>query len=320
MVERSVPEEPTPASLATAPGLAWLDRVLQRSVPPGVSLLHVYRELSPEDARRLALTLIDQQAQWKAKSLLPQGGCGHNIDDIIPIVLAQLAAFCGPLPRPILEEARAAGIKYPFGIFRGSESLVNDHAFPDEVGYLHEGVELVRCPTIDPPPVSARAGSGGFVYLDASAHPLVLLLDVHLTSPDMSFLKLNGTRLRVCGWADPVDKPCFTKVGLAGEVNLCEGPAAPAPNPRYQPNRATSVPGRKLISPFEGLREAGYLGTRIRIGGAPEWEQDPEVPLSPADGKPMTFIGQFPDPVDGSTAYVFLDYQHFIACVVHQMS
>ena len=46
-------------------------------------------------------------------------------------------------------------------------------------------------------------------------------------------------------------------------------------------------------------------------------KQDPEVPASPIDGRPMTFLAQFPDPTYG-TLYAFLDRVHLIATVVKQ--
>ena len=126
-----------------------------------------------------------------------------------------------------------------------------------------------------------------------------------------------GTRLRICDAAAHGEPPLFTRVDLDGGVSLLDADQALPQPEEHSPLLEPHAPGRPLLSRFEGMRQAGYMGASTRIGGIPAWEQDAEVPVSPLSGKPMTFIAQFPHPTDG-TASLFLDYDNLIATVVTQ--
>jgi hypothetical protein len=323
MIERNTADEgPPPGSLADPAGLAWLDRVARHPCPTAKELLIAYRDLPADAATALGWTLLDQHTAWRAASLIPTSGCVQKIDGVVPDILARLAGFHGPFDAGFLDRLKDVDINYPWGIFRRKASdAEGDTADTGDDGsqedYLREGVALIRTveALTDAPP--ARAAHGELLRLEGTADTLLVLLDIDLARPEMAFLELKGSRLRVCDWAEHIGELCYTRVDLDGGVKLWGEIKPPDVPPSYRGPTEPYIPDRPLLSPREGTRESGGLGAGSRLGGIPAWEQDPEVPNSPVDDRPMTFLGQFPHP-DGGTAYAFLDYRHLIATVVTQ--
>jgi hypothetical protein len=181
------------------------------------------------------------------------------------------------------------------------------------------GVALVPASDAGERAPAARAGHGEWLRDSKFAVPLTVVLDIDLTRPEMAFLGLEGTRLRVCDWVDHDDfNRCFTRVGLDGAVALLEQPKNTVVMGEPDCTHAPLVPGPAFYSDIDGEDGGpGFTSYDAHIGGGPRFEQDPEIPKSPDSGEPMTFIAQFPHP-DGCTAYVFLDPINLIATVVTQ--
>lgn len=292
---------------------AWLDRAARQPMLPNERLLVALRDLPEDGNRSLANVLLEQHAAWQKASLIPRSGCVQSLDYVIPTALAQIACVNQPLDEGALRRARSLRITYPPGIFRADSPSWSGGE--GDVSFLREGITLKEPKDASARP-AVRAAHGEQLRLPGIAEPVLVLLDIDLTHPDMAFLGLKGSRLRICDAADHSPSPCFTRVTTDGSVELLGDWRPPAPRDWYDVGKEF-VADRPLLSPFEGMRSAGYLGTKTRIGGAPNWEQYPEVPESPVSGKPMTFIAQFPHPL-GGTAYVFLDYTNLIATVVTQ--
>lgn len=309
-------QEAPPKELIEPAGFAWLDRVAEQAALPDEQLLLAYRDIDSRAADGLVDALLEQHAAWRAASLLPKNGCVQKIDDFAPTILARFASFHRAFDRKVLKRLSKLDITYPFGVRRReNQSPDPESSKPgEEVRFLPEGFTLVDADA-GVTSFTARARTGELLLVAPHQNPLVVVLDINLASDDFEFLGITGTRLRICDWASHMRELCFTKAGLNGEVELL-GNASPPP-PYEHIDMRPLVPGRKLISPFEGMRDAGYTGSNERIGGAPNWEQYPEVPQSPVDQKLMTFIAQFPHPV-GGTAYVFFDYANRVATVVKQ--
>ena len=306
----------TPASMTTPEDYAWLDRAAQLPPLPDHVLLKSFRDLSRNTSESLASMLVSQQTLWQSTSVILLPGCGHSLSYFIPNRLARFASFHAPLESATLDRARKLNITYPPGILRTHvESEVGDLTSAD---YLENGLTLVdRNPQATGSSHAAVAGHGDLLHVGNGVNPLLVLLDVDLKSPEMAFLRLKGIRLRVCDWASQMDEVCYTKVDTAGKVELLADCDPPPVDEIFRGPYPGLVPERPLISPFEGMRDSGYLGESNRVGGAPNWEQYPEVPPSPIDSSPMTFLAQFPHPT-GGTAYIFLDYRHLVAAVVTQ--
>ncbi len=303
-----------PQNLAEPADFAWLDRISSRPRLPAERLLKAYRDLPPVAAAALVRVLLDQYAQWRLASLVPSEGCGQTIN-FIPYVLAELACFHTPFDAGTLEHIAAMKITYPEGIFRQDDSIPQGK---NKLHFLNHGIALIQAAKrMSASPPAVRAGHAELLHLEASVNPLMILLDADLTRDEMAFLKLNGTRIRICDWPSYSDTLCFTKIDLDGGAKLLGDHQPPDIDKYYKGPLSPFVDDRPLVSPFEGTRAAGGIGAEYHIGGVPNWEQEPDIPLSPVDAQPMTFIAQFPHPNDG-TAYVFLDYRNLIATVLTQ--
>ena len=302
-----------PTTMSTPSDFAWLDRAANLSLPADEQLLEAYRDLPQQAARKIITIALDQEASWRAAFVI-----ASRCDSVVPHLLARLAMFHAPLARSVLARVSALEIGYYLGIFRDSDSREGKLLSSEFCEYLREGVTLVRSEDhLHNPAPASRAGHGQLLRLKPKANPLIVLFDVDLTRPEISFLGLRGTRLCICDWVAPCGQPCFTRVGLDGSVALVGSEKPPAPVHPVRLPAVPFVPGRALISPFEGMQRAAYLGERNRIGGAPCWEQYPQVPESPVSKKEMTFIAQFEHPT-GGMAYLFLDYKNLIAAAIKQ--
>lgn len=126
--------------------------------------------------------------------------------------------------------------------------------------------------------------------------PLIDLLDFDLTDPRTAFLGFEGgTRLRIatCPRCLPWSAPILTEVDPAGgsvwspanqpPAFVGEG-GAPWPEERL-------VLGERHRTPLAARPFVGE-GPASQVGGYPSWLQEPEYPLCPECGEPMTFIGQ----------------------------
>lgn len=128
------------------------------------------------------------------------------------------------------------------------------------------------------------------------AGPLVDLLDFDLTDPRTAFLGFaGGSRLRIatCPRCLPWSAPILTEVDPEGgsawsPVNqppaFVGETAAPWPEERL-------VLGERHRTPLAARPFVGE-GPASQVGGYPSWLQEPEYPLCPECGEPMTFIGQ----------------------------
>jgi len=238
--------------------------------------------------------------------------------------LAELAAFHQPLAKHRRERAEALDADYPDAVeLEPGEDLSCKGAWVElgkeqSTSYLPSGYVLEELPDGSPIPSPVAAGLLAIQQMGIRG-PLLVVLDIDLTHPDMGFLGLSGNRLRICDHAEPPDddEPLFTKVTLDGDVHPLKL-SDRYPQPKFDGYRLRRFGiGRALLSPFEGLRAAASLGARCKIGGAPDWEQYAADPISPKSGKFMTFIAQFDHPL-GGTAYAFLDTENLIATVITQ--
>jgi hypothetical protein len=313
MIARHVGEPP--ASLGTPEAMAWLDRAATRPRDADYLVHRGLRALSADEAYRLADRMIDQEIAWRAAGLIPREGAGRQIRGIF-YELAALRGYHGPLD-PSLEPKVLPLELAIFDLF-GTYVPDEDEPMWTEYHCFEAGVALVEQAHAKDGPPAARAGHGEPLRVAGFAEPLIVVLDIDLTRPEMAFLGLEGTRLRVCDWPHADPKPCFTRVGLDGAVTLISQPErtedAGAPGRIHAP----LVPGPAFYSNLDGEDDGpGSSSYDNLIGGSPRWEQEPEAPVSPDSGEPMTFIAQFPHPL-GCTAYVFLDPIHLIATVVTQ--
>lgn len=317
MIARHVGD--SPESLGTPEATAWLGRAAARPRDPEHLVRRGLRDLSADEAYHLAERVIDQEIAWRAAGLIPRQGAVPALDGIVFYFLADIRGFHGPLDPSLEPKVRPLELAI-FDLFGtyvpGGE---DDPMEGMECPCLMAGVALVPSSEAGDKPPAARAGHGEPLRDGKFAGPLIVVLDIDLTRPEMAFLGLEGTRLRVCDWADcDPDNPCFTRVGLDGEVALLEQPASTAVMGEPKRIHAPLVPGPAFYSALDGEDNGpGFASYREHIGGGPGWEQEPEVPISPDSGEPMTFIAQFPHP-NGCTAYVFLDPINLIATVVTQ--
>lgn len=310
------------------------------SVPHTLAAL---ASLSEAEADAYAAFLLDQQQAWQEAGV----ASSRPFEFVIPDRLAELAAFHGPLAsnkRERAEELSAShrqAIKLQPGedLSQKATDIYGQKGL--KISYLPSGVTLEELGQVEPlaGPVAAghlgflsvgiskRKGSSIFNLFRGSREPkgadsgdnvVLLVLDIDLTSPDMAFLGLKGTRLRICDRASwgGFETPLFTRVSLDGGVELLEALDHPPCDLSGVTGDRFAV-GRPLLSPFEGLRSAGRLGSEWKIGGAANWDQYPEDPVSPVSGAAMTFIAQFEHPLGGK-AYCFLDYENLIATVIEQ--
>jgi len=309
-------EGTSPRAMSTPQDIAWLDR-LRRTFPPAQEVLKAYQRLSNTEAFEIADLLINQHIAWRSAGIISDAGGFQMAKEYAPYALCRLACLSGPLDQGLLAKASSAQIRYPDPI------LTEDERARRRRFTLGQGIALIELKpkeaeirTASSPP-AVRAGHADLLHLPEKKNPLFVLLDADLTRSELSFLKLKGTRLRICDWASHSDHHCFTKVDLNGGVELLGGHEPPEIDKYFRGPFVHFLDDRLLITPFEGTREATGLGAEFRLGGVPNWEQWSDVPLSPVDAQPMTFLAQFPHP-NGGTAYLFLDFRHLIATVVTQ--
>lgn len=317
MVARSVhAEDPPPREIADPESFAWLDRWAWPIKPDNEALLRGFKDVSSSVVNETACMLVDQYVQWQRAGVLDR--CGLTIHGLVPNLLANLSCYSSVLDVAILRKAEDAGIKHPRGIFRRPRPESTECTpFEDGVNpYYTEGFVLTKCDKDAEPSGPVIAGRGDSI---AGSVPvaLITLLDIDLTDRRMAFLGLSGTRLRVCDWEDHIGKLCVTRVSLDGDVAVHGKPPTKAIDDGPEEGVRPLQLGRPLVFPYEGHREAGYVGTDSRLGGLPYWEQYSEWQFSPIDGKPMMFLAQFPHP-NGGTAYAFLDRENLVATVITQ--
>lgn len=326
MVESVLPEDslPMPTTFDDAEAFAWIARhVHDVSVADDTVVLETYGQTGDADAYDWADTLIEQHAIWKDTDVFTSG-CGDLYGYMIPDLLAELTCYRAPLAPEHRASLEAIGVDWPIGLtLREGEDLIcklaeledEDAAAPR---YLATGFALVEDTeeTVASSPVIA--GSGEAVKL-SMRNPIITLLDVDLTDERTAFLGLEGRRLRICDAASATPDTFFTRVDLDGGVKpISMLQKFPKPEAGCEHARPGYVLGRPLVTPFERLEACGgQLGTEHRFGGAPNWEQYPEDPMSPDSNEPMTFFAQVGHPL-GGTAYVFLDIDNLVAAVVTQ--
>lgn len=269
----------------------------------------------------------------------------HDLRYYVADELARLSSFSGALEDATLERAHALGIAHPRGIFRRNGRRVrrvkkgqwteqwedSDDALEDGFRwregkkprklYHDEGFILVENADEHAATQSFACAPANTTFRDPLGPMLAVLLELDLTRPELAFLGIEGTYLRICTWAGSFGKTCFTEVDGYGaaslhdsmEEEISSAPEAAAPNRCVQ-----LIGGRAIYSPFEGCVHAGYLGNNTRIGGLPNWEQYPEFPICPESGKRMTFIAQMRD-LTGGTAYVFINPRTMVVAVRNQI-
>ena len=114
-------------------------------------------------------------------------------------------------------------------------------------GITDEGFELVKEAQAQAGSPAAKAAHGEVLHLKGVPEPLLVLLDVDLTRPEMGFLGLKGTRLRICDFADPfAGEECWTEVTLDGGVRY-RGEETPPPL-RENLHRGTRTAGSRPIA------------------------------------------------------------------------
>lgn len=161
-----------------------------------------------------------------------------------------------------------------------------------------------RChPLVGPLDPTAAAGIAGIVADHEGTcgwcgRAMTTLLDLDLASPALSFLGLDGRRLRIatcdmCSCYVPV----FTHVDPDGRSTWHER----GPEPNFLPrdvHLCPRMPQGRLV--FGGtarpwLEAANWLVPGVRfsqIGGHPTWIQDAEYPRCPGCGRTMPFVAQ----------------------------
>jgi hypothetical protein len=338
LLKRGVPESipPLPQTMNSAQSLAWLtscqEIVLRNLVADGFvydpkatpklfedpripKILHAFKNLTEAEAHDLAKVILNQQAVWIEAGLAST----RPLDFFNGYHLAQIAAFHGPLTGRERKRADDLDLTYPIAILLEAGQDLSIHEAMEELElaeptrYLPGGFVLVEVPWAKGQDSPVLCGHGRMVDVGA-AHPLA-------TDPRMDFLGLKGSKLRVCDRAAPDDQydgnPFFTRVTLDGGVSLYDPDTAIPKSILSDLVTEVSVLSRPIVSPFEGLNDAGELGAENRIGGAPSWDQYPADPMSPVDGKPMLFLARCEHPVGGN-AYIFIDERNLIAAVVSQ--
>jgi hypothetical protein len=159
--------------------------------------------------------------------------------------------------------------------------------------------------------------------------PLVSLLDLALTSPELAFLELFGERLRfaTCERCTAY-RPLFTEVDLQGRSRwsaLNMRPEYLGPDDEWQglPQDAL-VLGPERRTPIEGIVLLWKSVDGIsQVGGHPTWEQDSEYPQCPRCRLPMPFVGQVKNgetKIAEGITYAFLCDGCLIAATAYQQT
>lgn len=125
---------------------------------------------------------------------------------------------------------------------------------------------------------------------------LVDLLDFDLTDPRTAFLGFaGGSRLRIatCPRCLPWSAPILTEVDAEGGSawSPANEPPAFVGEPAAPWAEERLVLGERHRTPLAARPFVGE-GPASQVGGYPSWLQEPEYPLCPECGEPMTFIGQ----------------------------
>lgn len=305
---------PAPAALDAPEAFAWLDWAADRPRPPEWRDVVALRGLSAEEGERLAALAVEQQESWQAGKVFGRPGSVREIRDVAQDFANQLHGWHGPHSVATMHRYARAGLR-----IYTLHSPPGDAEAEDEMPFYRDGFELLPAGEVDEVSPAVRAGHGEPLAVPGRAEPLAVVLDLDLTSPELAFLGLEGTRLRVChSTSSRANGEFFTRVGLDGSVAPMGG-ATVDPGGGEPPNLLPPlVLGPRLPPPaIPDLPGLTWSRCRDVIGGLPSWEHVSEVPASPADGRPMTFLAQFPSP-GGGTAYAFLDRENLIAAVVAQ--
>ncbi|GAA5497647.1 hypothetical protein Rhal01_03843 [Rubritalea halochordaticola] len=315
MLEESLGTQ-VPDCIGSLESFLWLSS-LELAIPArDEDIIASYQSLTADESDRLAAIAISQYESWTKLGMVKGIRCA-NIDDFIPIWLSRLTCFSKPLSAENLRHAQSLEyLSYRQLITHkgdpGSAMIRRSGEETVIAPYLREGLTLVPADS-GPSPITAGHGKP---LQTPDGTTLLTMLDIDLTSPDLAFLGLAGTRLRFCYPAEPEEfDPFFTRVTLNGGVSLFDS-NFPTPNPEndYQPGSPLTS-GRPLLSPCEGLDELDDIGAIDRLGGLPSQRCEPYYPESPVSGKLMTFIAQFPHPAEGRL-YTFLDKENLIAATV----
>lgn len=315
------------APMDTPEGIAWLAKSggALREVIAGDDRLRLHLNLTPEAAQAIVATLLDQQAAWAEAGVAKIGGSGTQVDCFVGDLLAQIACFARRLTDDQRKRAAQLGVSRPPGVHRKHDKdplQAESYEGPLDIPTIERGITLTEYSpgaghATETGAHAVTAPADHRVDLDDSDYPLVVLLDLDLTRPELSFLGLEGTRLVICDQEG--SRVCYTRVDLRGGVSRYEDNRRLGEliGPRRDPVQYDLVSDRPTLSPYEGMIEAGKTGRFARMGGYPAWLQDPDPPNSPESDRAMTFIAQLRHPGGGS-AYVFLDYDNLIVAVTTQ--
>jgi hypothetical protein len=305
---------PPPAALDSPGAFAWLDWAAGHPAPILPQRVAALRGLTPEEGERIATVAIEQHEAWMARDLVRRLGSSPDIAKVAPDVLHELRTYHGTHSTDLEARVRAAGVH--INAVKLDPAAAADEGDDEDEPYFPGGFVLLPQSEVDEPSPAVRAGHGEWLRVKKLDEPLLIVLDLDLTRPELAFLGLEGTRLVFCDWATGGRKTCYTRVGLDGSVKLMRRTIGDADDSPPEPGEPL-VLGPAFGSPVLDMPHYASAHHGPRIGGRPAWEQYPEVPKSPDNRCPMTFVAQFPHP-NGGTGYAFLDPLNLIAAVVTQ--
>lgn len=137
---------------------------------------------------------------------------------------------------------------------------------------------------------------------------LITLLDLDLSSPDLSFLGITGKRLRIstCDNCGPIADAFLTNIDLEGMSewsNLNQPPSNNDYEPYYSAASRTLVLSSQPSNPLAAIA----CDEISQLGGYPAWVQDAAYPVCGKCGQTMLFLGQIStqdfmgEPSEGTT-------------------
>jgi hypothetical protein len=308
---------PTPDGQELAAGaVAFLEDATPLDRQLGERMLLLLGCLVPEALHGLHERLIRVGMVWPGElfrgassdardlllSLLPDAGDG----EALPFLLSALAWIGDPVVRLRFEQWRREPPLWAVNLETSPDQHALDaawHLEPDgerRALFYEECWKLVPAASGASSPVRVVRPRGSGEDSEESCPgcggALVDLLDFDLTDPRTAFLGFEGgTRLRIatCPRCLPWSAPILTEVDTEGgsvwsPVNqppaFVGEAAGPWPEERL-------VLGERHRTPLAARPFVGE-GPASQVGGYPSWLQEPEYPLCPECGEPMTFIGQ----------------------------
>lgn len=131
--------------------------------------------------------------------------------------------------------------------------------------------------------------------------PLITLFDFDLRDPRLSFLNIQGQRIRIamCMNCSLQNERVFTDIDITGGSHWSDSNGTRPSTLRWydeQHINATSLPQQHFALGI--LRRTPYASQGSQIGGCPEWVQDADYPRCPGCEQRMTFIGQLEPHID----------------------